>query len=242
MEYEERVVAYIDILGFKESIKKSNDDKNELKNIFKTLTGLRDEFITEKTDYEREALTKLNADTQFIAVSDCLIISKRRDELGGIDDLFLECSNAIHLLIEKGYLCRGAIKVGKMYHKDTTLFGPAFVEAYKAESNERLPIIKFDNELFNIASQYPGQDNNASWEVAEVKKHCKELMTGIYYLDYFTDYDARCGSGNKKTTDHYTLLRNIIIEGLNVKEAYEKYRWAADQFNKTAKNYGLDQI
>jgi hypothetical protein len=244
MSYETRVVAFIDILGFKNSIDKSNKDEKEYERILQTLTDLKEFFIRPKDDYEIKADRALNADTQMIQVSDSLIISRLAEEQGGIFYMLSDCAFAIHLLISNGFLCRGAIKVGNMYHKDTTLFGDAFVKAYLAESEERLPIIKFDNDLFEIVKNYPGPANKGfeEWEIQFIKKNCKELMTGIFYLDYFTDYDDRVGGGEGTASTHYSKLRDIIIAGLQIPKtssAYEKYRWAADQFNKTAKNYGL---
>jgi hypothetical protein len=244
MGYETRVIAFIDILGFKNSIDKSNKDEKEYERILKTLTDLKEFFIKPKDDYEIKADRALNADTQIIQVSDSLVISRLAEEQGGIFYMLTDCAFAIHLLISNGFLCRGAIKVGNMYHKDTTLFGDAFVKAYLAESEERLPIIKFDNDLFDIVKNYPGPANKGfeDWEIQFIKKNCKELMTGIFYLDYFTDYDDRVGGGEGTALTHYSKLRDIIIAGLEIPKtssAYEKYRWAADQFNKTAKNYGL---
>jgi hypothetical protein len=81
-----------------------------------------------------------------------------------------------------------------------------------------------------------------NWEIQFIKKNCRELMTGIFYLDYFTDYDDRVGGGEGAASTHYSKLRNIIIAGLQIPKTssvFEKYRWAADQFNKTANKYGL---
>jgi hypothetical protein len=106
------------------------------------------------------------------------------------------------------------------------IFGEAFIKAYLAESEERYPIIKFDKELFEIARTYPAPANEdyADWEVDFIKKDCKELMTGIYYLDYFTNYDNLVGGGEGTASIHYSDLREIIVEGLKEKipSVYEK--------------------
>jgi hypothetical protein len=247
MGYEKRVVAFIDILGFKEAIKKSNEDENEFNRIRGTLTELKEFFIQPTDHYEIEINRKLGADTQTLQVSDSLVISRLVQEQGGIFYMLSDCAFAIHLLINNGFLCRGAIKVGNMYHKDTTLFGQAFVDAYIAESEEALPVIKFDEQLFEIIKQFPGSANKGyeDWEVSFVKKNCKKLESGEYFLDYFTDYDDRVGGGEGSASIHYSDLKNIIEEGLKLPtdcSAYKKYQWAKEQFNKTAKNYELENI
>jgi hypothetical protein len=64
-------------------------------------------------------------------------------------------------------------------------------------------------------------------------------------LDYFTDYDDRVGGGEGTASVHYSKLRQIIDDGLKLPKessAFKKCIWARDQFNLTAKNYGLDNI
>lgn len=244
MGYQTRVVAFIDILGFKNAIDKSNKDEGEYERVLKTLTELQDFFMKPKNKSHMEADKALNLDTQIMQVSDSLVISRLLEGQGGIFDMLTDCAFATHLLIDNGFLCRGAIKVGNLHHTDKMIFGDAFIKAYLAESEERFPIIKFDKELFEIAQKYPVSANEdyADWEVEGIKKNCKELMTGIYYLDYFTDYDDRVGGGEGAASIHYSNLREIIMDGLQIPKtsnAYEKYRWAADQFNKTAINFEI---
>ena len=76
MGYDIRVVAFIDILGFKSSVDKSSEDEQEFNRILNTLTELKDFFIKPKDHYEIEADRKLGADTQILQVSDSLIISR----------------------------------------------------------------------------------------------------------------------------------------------------------------------
>jgi len=247
MGYDIRVVAFIDILGFKEAIEKSNTDDNEFNRIRGTLTELKEFFDQPKDHYEVEADRKLGADTQILQVSDSLVISRLIQEQGGIFYMLYDCAFAIHLLIGNGFLCRGAVRFGKMFHKDTTLFGQAFVDAYLAEAAEKLPIIKFDKDLFEIVKHFPGPANKGheKWEIDFIKKNCKQLETGEYYLDYFTDYDDRVGGGEGTASVHYSKLRDIIVDGLKLPvgtSAYKKYLWAKEQFNKTAKNFELDLI
>jgi len=246
IKYDFRVVAFIDILGFENIIEKTKTDEKEFDRVLTTLTELKDFFIRPKDHNEIEADRKLGADTQIVQVSDSLIISRLIQEQGGIYNMLDDCAFAIHLLISNKFLCRGAIRFGKMYHKETTLFGPAYVEACKAEKEEKLPVVKFDKNLFEIAKYFPGPTNIGfeDWEIDFIKKNCKQLDNGEYYLDYFTDYDDRVGGGEGTASSHYSKLREIIVEGLNSKDknVYKKYIWAAQQFNKTAKNYGLEIV
>lgn len=244
-QYERRVVAFIDILGFKNFLSKG--DEGSFNTIYNVLNELQERFANPMQGWSRGAQKALKIDTQALQVSDCLIISRLVEEKGGVQSMLFDCAYAVHTLIRHGFLCRGAIKVGNMYHKGTMLFGEAYVRAYLAEEAERLPIIKFDKELFDLAREYPSASNEGagSWEEEFVRENCKLLMTDTYYLDYFTDYDDRFGPGEGGASMHYHSLREIIVKGLALgKNAtpYEKFRWAADQFNLSAERFQLAPI
>jgi len=250
MGYEYRVIAFIDILGFKKALDKSNSDDSEFERILTTLTDLKEFFIKSKDSNDIETNKYLDADTHIIQISDSLIISRLLQEQGGIFNMLKDCSFAIHLLICNGFLCRGAIKYGKMYHKDTTIFGQAYLDAYFAEESEKFPIIRFNKDLFDIVKHFPGPANKGfeDWEINFIRQNCKQLDSEEYYLDYFTDYDNRVGGGEGTASMHYSKLRDIIVNGLNDPELYnnkstmDKLHWAADQFNLTANNFGLEMI
>lgn len=246
-QYEQRVVAFIDILGFKNKLIDSYTDANAFKAIHDALTELQETFNDPMKGDSEEGKKALRIDTQTIQVSDSLIISRLAEEKGGIYSMLFDCSYAIHTLIRHGFLCRGAITVGQMYHKGSLMFGEAFVRAYQTEAAEKLPIIKFDQALYDLANQYPsmGNEGYGNEEVDYLAENCKELTPGIYYLDYFIDYDNRFGWDEGDASVHYDSLRNIIVDGLSAGTAtrfYDKYRWAADQFNLTAQRFQLPLI
>ncbi len=248
MGYDNRVVAFIDILGFKKSIEKSNFDETEFQRILTAITSLKELFNKPKQQIDIDTDKYFDADTQIIQVSDCLIISRLIQEQGGISLMLFDCALAIHSLVSDGFLCRGAIKFGNMYHNGTTIFGQAYIDALQAEKLENLPIVKFEKELFNIARSHPFPVNKSipEWEINTILDGCKQLESGEYYLDYFSDYNALTGVGEKLTTLHYSKLRRIIVTGIKLvsePRVYEKYLWAAKQFNSsTADIYKLKKI
>ncbi|WP_022821605.1 hypothetical protein [Hymenobacter norwichensis] len=245
--YETRVVAFIDILGFKNKLQESYTNQAAFNVIHDALTELQESF-NDPMDGDSESGKKaLRIDTQTIQVSDSLIISRLAEERGGIRAMIFDCAYAIHTLIRHGFLCRGAITVGKMYHKGSLMFGEAFVRAYQTEAAEKLPIIKFDQDMYDLAKKHPstGNEEHGEDEVLNLAESCKELSPGVYYLDYFTDYDIHFGSGEGYASIQYDSLRNIIVNGLSAGPStsfYSKYRWAADQFNLSADRFNLPPI
>ncbi|WEK20400.1 MAG: hypothetical protein P0Y49_04515 [Candidatus Pedobacter colombiensis] len=247
MGYETRVVAFIDILGFKNAIDKSDDNEDEYLRILNTLTELKDTFIRPKDEDDINADRYLGADTQIVQVSDSLVISRLIQERGGIYYMISDCALAIHTLIRHGFLCRGAITAGNMFHNGTTLFGSAFVEAYQTEANEILPIIKFNNELLDIVKHFPGIGNEGyeDWEIDFIKKNCKALDENNSYINYFSDYNDRYGEDEGSSYFHYHKLREILVKGLELpigSNAHMKFEWASKQFNIVADSNGQKKI
>lgn len=232
--YPIRVVALIDILGFKAALEKSESDKAEYLRILETLEALKTHFLKPKDDIDRDTDAKFNADTQITQVSDSLLISRPIDEIGGLHEMLSDCAIAIHVLIEHGFLSRGAITLGRLYHKNTILFGRAFMDVFEAEKHQKRPIVTFPKELFELARMFHGQaDADAGdWEVEFLKQSC--IMDGdSYYLDYFTDFEMVDGDGPESAYIHYNKLRALIEQGMssNDRGTYLKAVWAAVQFN-----------
>ena len=120
--YEKRVVAFIDILGFTDFVKTEGTSAEGFQTIYKALKAVQDEFNAPDDDYSEEAKLYLRADTQVITASDSIIISRRADEKGGIYYMLSACADAIHTLISHGFLCRGAVVLGDLCHKDNLIF------------------------------------------------------------------------------------------------------------------------
>ena len=242
MGYETRIAAFIEIPGLNSSIDSGNLDTGESNRILQSVNELKDFFIKLGVDSEIGRERELNPDTQIIEVSNGLAVSRLIRAESEFYSMISDCIHAIHLLIDNGFLCRGAIKVGNLFSLDTPLIGDAYIKAWLAESNDQLPIITFDGELLESVRyfRYPTNEGSAEFGLTSEIKNYKELMPGIYYLDYFTDYHDYVEGGGAAA--HYLKLREIIVKGLQIPNANDKYRWAADQFNKTASKYGLDKI
>lgn len=241
-EYQYRILVFIDILGFSESIKKSDSDNTEVNRIYETLIDLREFFNQSEVGDE---FKQMGFDNQVLQISDSLVISKLIQEPGGLFSILQECSFAIHRLITFGFLCRGIIKFGKVYHEKDLIFGPLIIDAFLAEKEMLLPVIKFDKELFKLVKNYPGFANkgNEEWELNLIIKNLGKLNENEYFVDYFTDFNDVIGDENGK--EHYDKLRAIITEGLKKSKdssPYLKYLWAANEFNRTSNQYGNEKI
>lgn len=138
-EYSECYVSFIDILGFKETVKGSCDNQAQLANIVNALNinvqALTQNYITEIAPSTTDFNEKINN------FSDSFVVSIPNS---GIDSLGLALYSTFHIckeLIEAGFASRGGITLGKLYHEERSeknghiVFGPALIEAYEFEND-----------------------------------------------------------------------------------------------------------
>jgi len=118
--YQERVIAFIDILGFTELVRK---DKVE--------TILQAMRIIQRRLRNLEGIP--NCPLQHTMFSDSVVFSAELTD-DGILALVHNTAYLAAALFQKGIFCRGAITTGNLYHKKATIFGPAMIAAYKLES------------------------------------------------------------------------------------------------------------
>jgi len=250
-KYQNRIVAFVDIIGFKDLVYSSSEVK--LKEVLLALEELQYEFIEHKNTEFQVMWRDLFFDdiemagdlyhTQVHQISDCIIISKLAHRPGSLEDLVLDCSLVIHLLIKHGLLCRGSISYGKTLHDSNHIVGPAYIKAYEGEEKEFLPAVSFSQEVYNLTKSYTSKNEKHQ----DYFKHCiVEHTDDNYFIDYFNDYGLFIDV-NSKYEDHYNKLKSIIEVGYKNSRSYKikaKYLWMIEQFNnsKAVKNEILNSI
>jgi len=158
-------VCFIDILGFSNDILKNwhNSESNPLDKILsiKNKMPIFDESTEEdESDSHREYVCRVNT------VSDSVTICFGYDENIMVGDMILGLEAVIgnityiwSTFISEGYTIRGAIDYGDIYWDTNELIGPAFINAYRLESevakNSRIIISSdLNRELENIFLNY----------------------------------------------------------------------------------------
>src|SRR5690606_9817235 len=149
--YKPSVVAFIDILGFKSALK----DSSKASGILDALSHVKRWIDEHYSDPSRDQFQGV-FDIELTAFSDSVVISGGESQAIVVAFAALEFSR---LLIEKGFLCRGAIACGELYHKEGIVFGGGLVDAYKTETSQAIyPRILFDRrtvELLNESKNDP---------------------------------------------------------------------------------------
>ncbi len=164
MEFKDKFIGFVDILGFKELVAHAEDGTGipltELLDILKTLGSSEDGQRFNQygpTMCPESAYLQRDLDFQVTQISDCVIVSTEVSPAGAIN-LISYCWGAVINLLPKGIMCRGYITRGLVYHTDTQLVGSGYQEAYskegtvtafKREADERgTPFVEVDPTVF----------------------------------------------------------------------------------------------
>lgn len=142
MEFKEKFIGFVDILGWKEKIKASEAGTGmplaELVEAAKDLGRPEDKAKVEKygpTICPQSACISRDLDFQLTRFSDCVIVSSEISPAGLIN-LVNHCWGAVIKLLMKGIMCRGYITRGTIYHtNDPDVMGSGYQEALDKEKN-----------------------------------------------------------------------------------------------------------
>lgn len=214
--YENRIVIFLDILGWGALV---DDSTTGPKILVKVLDNLK-----ELTNYNSDDDNSDPFDTRVTHFSDSLVISlPERDAYPERIDFFL--LGLISTTVNLELFIRGGITIGDIYHKEGFIFGPALNRAYKLESKKaKYPRILLDETIYR---KWTDNQLNSSW-------------TKLRDEYYFYDFIKKLSSSPYNAEHHLKPVKNAIENGLhkhsNDRNVFIKYHWLAKYFNKTAPN------
>ncbi len=241
--YEKRIVAFIDILGFKDLIEGTINSDDSINNA--KVKDLQDAFELVYSTIKKH-LPETIDNIKISTFSDCIVISfpvNQEDSLFYLMLPFLW----IHVdLLQYNILLRGAITRGLILHTDKMVFGPAMVRAYELESRNAIaPRIIVDSIVLDKQIEWLESVRDAE-EIYAIKNELKSLIAdgrhGILSLDkslgskedenyYFIDYISKSQSefddpeiGFKYLIGKLNELTIIGLKNDDIKVA-QKYTW-----------------
>jgi hypothetical protein len=205
--YEPSVVAFIDILGFKNALK----DSSKVSEILDTLSHVK-KWIGEKySDSARDQFQGV-FDIELTAFSDSVVISGGESQAVIVVLAALELSQ---LLIEKGFLCRGAIVCGELYHKEGIVFGNGLVDAFKTETSQAIyPRILLDQRIAELLNESKNDPNDFQGLIVSDKD--SSVFLNLLYEDISTTRNiksALCSlvkGGLKRNSDNQCIKQKLM--------------------------------
>lgn len=189
IEFEKRAVAFIDVLGFKSIVEGASDNSQKLQVLEELVTTL--ETAVPRLDGTVSSSVAVELIPRHIAISDCIILSapltsKTLGNYCGLSILVMRVIQLTHILLARGYLIRGGVSIGDVWHSDSTIVGRAYQEAYLIETKTGAPRV----ELSNTAKEYWLQTKGAARSMCLMyREHF--MVNGLH--DYYIQ-DRKHGS------------------------------------------------
>lgn len=246
--YEQRHVLFCDILGFSAAVMKPDAFAGRFLIAFSHLARAVREANRRVDSEEIDPVTGKRPDyvvsptaKQF---SDCVVVSTPATN---VDAIWL-CELAASLqneLARRRFLSRGAITTGPLYHKETTIFGPAFVQAVQLEEATVWPRIEVSKETVEV---FLNGDTNTDREISAIRK--RQLLiqerSGVVRVDPFwlLRREARGpapASHSETHRDVELVWRRTLSEGLETaaeRRHFRKQAWMARRFNEALVVHG----
>jgi hypothetical protein len=215
--YKKRILAYIDILGFKKLIDYSIRDKNIFNNIQKYLGSMNKFFLNDTQDFDFYNC----CDFQCIQFSDTFVASIDSTENNEIIIFLNKIMVLISTLAYDGILSRGSIVYENLYHNNHIIYGPGIIDAYIKELNYAFyPRIIIDKQVISMIN-------------ADLSRYYTSMdIDGLYYLDFIRSFWRINDYKNVKYHAYRiknTIQNGIFNESLSVRQ---KYEWVKSKYNK----------
>jgi hypothetical protein len=226
---EDQVVLFVDLLGFSESTFRL--DANLQASVLALLTNiasLKSDFVSTTTKQENG--TTHNVRPSISTFSDHIVASyslARIEAEENIKPLIvmahlsgLVSSIALRAL-SIGFLTRGGVATGKLYHSGGVVFGEALVEAVALENRTAI----YPRVVLSAQAGLFFNSRNYGWTT--------EDFDGIHYIDYYRDCVLKAvppGDGYAKGTEHWFMhAANVLEQNLSKlkdsKHTNERAKW-----------------
>jgi hypothetical protein len=151
------------------------------------------------------------------------------------------------MALEKGFLYRGAIVCGKVYHTERKIFGPALIKAYEMEKSKAIfPRVIIDEGVLDTAKcNYLGCTNH-DIKYKDIMKLILKDSDGEYFINYIDKLYTGVNIGIKGKQEHLLWLYDIIKE-LEKKIDEDasincKYLWLKDKYKIALGSVNSDSI
>ena len=243
--YEDRVVAFLDILGFSELIRASKAEPN---NISKIVDALK---IAASPEHIGTAQQHIEChDIKISTFSDCVVVSAPND-LNGLTAVVITVWMITKDWLSKGFLSRGGISCGHLLHTTpqienqipSVVFGPAFLEAYQTEHQvadvARVLLHKSARLLFD---EYKKQSTTPT-DLSQLIVKCSD---GPYAVDVFAHLRTNgfpLGTDPRPEAEQFkSELQLKLVSDIDTPRHFAKIKWLVEQFNGSVDNTDLTDL
>lgn len=244
-KYEERYIAFIDILGFKELVKRSQNTEHGASALNSIFNALNLNFEGFARDYEAMAQQPDSfTDLRVNSFSDFVVASTQANERG-LDLLLFVVWCVARDWLSKGYLSRGGITKGSVIHvggtelKPGLVFGPAFIDAYLLEQEVAdFPRVVLSKQVRADVRQFRRDGKNTIEAIDKLITKCDD---GPFAVDLFghlrrSGFQFLGKSHTAEAEQFHQTLKDQLEHGADIPKWHRKSAWLIEQFNDAVRS------
>lgn len=219
--YQRRLVLFLDFLGFKEHVERSAREPAHLARLVAAMD------VVGEIGASHKSILKSQKVTQF---SDSIVVSYKVSEPSAVFLLLNQIAFGVLDLAERGFLVRGGVTVGKLYHSKRHVVGPAMNEAHRLESKvAKHPRVLIDPKVLDVARSARRSEHSPNDEAGYVSDFMTKDTDGHYFFDYVSwrSVVAITGGDNDLYGDYLGCLSILIRDGLRHDDpgVQDKFLW-----------------
>jgi hypothetical protein len=230
--FENRYFALIDIIGFSEKVLAGSPlaSPQNLTAIYKEIT----QTIAEADFSESGRKAELTLFSDTIVLSTPAVIPSGEDlsEVEAVLSSFLWCVRRIAIILLRfGFLSRGCVLQGDIFHSESLIVGPAIVTAHYVESTiANFPrIMIYGGDLRNQISKF---DRFAKW--IRESKDGPVFLHILYEFEKFVDSVENLGRKSAEKADAFKFIQETcatinryLAETRDRPQHFAKNQWFA---------------
>ncbi len=223
-KYDERLIAFVDILDFAGKVKASIKSPESLDRLCEALHFIKNYINEMHSDYVEPDILQI---TQF---SDSIVMSVKMEDSREMVSVFQYLKNIQVNLIERGVLLRGGIVKGQLIHTNDMLVGPGMVNAYYLESKcAQYPRIVIDPKVLYQFVRSNGKKESFRIKKFDYHKTFSKDTDGTSYIDYFNDIDESLNNGYSEI--YFEKLCRLIKDNIDSEDisVRMKYLWMREK-------------
>ena len=250
IHYENRIVAFLDVLGFRNLIAESEKDNSKIQELYKVLKYLKtwekpSEWNLNLVEIEEDAQRKgvesfdIASKSNCTCFSDSIVVSVVADESNInelVSTLIANLSFIGANLITEGILIRGGLTIGKLIHNDNgIILGQALIDAYELESKySKYPRIIISNRLIEKMN-YPLLSKDKRFPYHQYVTRYEDGCVGFSQLSYFQVIQSWNAIEKDYLRTALKKARREIVKGLDISfespDIHTKYKWLGKEYN-----------
>jgi hypothetical protein len=232
MKYVDRIICFIDILGFSKHVENTiNRDNSENASAIISIANA----LKSMEEYSFLSLGPYPRSREITQFSDSIVISFDYTEPDSILFTLMDIQLLVIEMAYRGFLCRGGIVLGRIIHNKNMVFGPGMIDAYTLESRAaNYPRIILDKNILHLGNLIVKE--NPLYDIVQQDPTSPVGLDsdGMYYINYFAPELFELNKSEYSFSDFMNKLKEMIKVGLDSKkqDIYVKYSWLRKKYNK----------